>query len=191
MALLTKVRATTRWFRPWALAAALALAAGTGRAEPAPQEYQIKAVFLFNFAQFVEWPPDAFGGPKAPLEIGVLGEDPFGNHLEDTMRGEAIGGRALVVRRFARVEDIDHCHILFISRSESKKLEQVVAALRGRTILTVGDTDGFALRGVMIRFISEKSRIRLRINLDSAKAAGLVVSSKLLRAAEIVTTREN
>jgi hypothetical protein len=177
--------------RVWArLCAAVLLLAGPGARADGPSEYQIKAVFLFNFAQFVEWPSTAFDGPKAPLVIGVLGEDPFGSSLDTTVRGEIINQRPLVVRRFQRVEEVDHCHILFVSRSESKRLEAVVAALRGRTILTVGDTDGFALRGVMIRFITEKNRIRLRINLEAAKAAGLVVSSKLLRPAEIVTTQE-
>jgi hypothetical protein len=182
--------APSRWLRRGLLAAGLLLGVLPARAAT-PQEYQVKAVFLFNFAQFVEWPATAFAGPNAPLVIGVLGEDPFGSALDDTVRGEIINQRPLVVRRFQRIEEVDHCHILFVSRSESKRLETVVAALRGRTILTVGDTEGFALRGVMIRFITEKNRIRLRINLDAARAAALVISSQLLRPAEIVTTPED
>jgi hypothetical protein len=173
------------------LGAVALLLAGAGARAEAPSEYQVKAVFLFNFAQFVEWPAAAFEGPEAPLVIGVLGEDPFGPALDDTVRGEVINERPLAVRRFQRAEDLDQCHILFVSRSESKRLESIVAALRGRAILTVGETEGFALRGVMIRFVTEKNRLRLRINLDAAKAAGLVVSSKLLRPAEIVTTKDN
>lgn len=191
MAILANARRLPFWpaWR-WLVAAGLLLAGAGARAD-SPPEYQIKAVFLFNFAQFIEWPAPAFGGPKDPLVIGVIGEDPFGTLLDDTVRDEKIGARPLIVRRYRRVEDIDQCHILFVSRSESKRLEQIVAGLKGRSILTVGDTEGYALRGVMIRFITEKNRIRLRINLDAAKAAGLVVSSKLLRAADIVTTREN
>ena len=154
-----------------------------------PQEYQLKAVFLFNFAQFVEWPAESFADPQAPLVIGVLGEDPFGRVLDEVVRDEIVRGRALVVQRFQRVEDAFRCHVLFISHSESARLEEDLAALRGRSILTVSDTSGFALRGVMIRFITEKNRLRLRINLDAAKSAGLVVSSKLLRPAEIITTQ--
>ena len=191
MAVLGKaLRFPSWWPGRWMLAAAWLLAGPGARAETTP-EYQVKAVFLFNFAQFVEWPAAAFTDAKAPLVIGVLGEDPFGTHLDDVVRGETVGGRRLVVQRHERAEDAVGCHILFVSRSESKRLEQVIAALRGHSILTVGDTEGFAQRGVMIRFITEKNRIRLRINLDAAKAAGLVVSSKLLRPAEIVTNREN
>jgi hypothetical protein len=155
-----------------------------------PHEYQVKAVFLFNFAQFVDWPPTVFADPRAPLVIGVLGEDPFGSVLDDTLRGEMLGERAIVIRRYRRREDIDHCHILFIGRSEGARLESIIRGLRGRHILTVSDTTGSALRGVMIRFVTENSKIRFRINLDAAKAAGLVISSKLLRPAEIVTNPE-
>lgn len=161
-------------------------------AQTAPsREYQIKAVFLFNFAQFVEWPPRAFPDAQAPLVIGVLGEDPFGAFLDETVRGEKMDNRPLVVRRYRRAEDIENCHVLFISRSESGRLEPIIAHLKNRSVLTVCDTEGFAKRGVMIRFLTENNKIRLRINLDAAKAAGLAISSKLLRPAEIITTREN
>lgn len=152
------------------------------------REYQIKAVFLFNFAQFVEWPPVAFADPQAPFVIGVLGEDPFGPLLEEVLAGEKIGGRTFLVHRYQRVEEIGLCHILFISRSEADRLDSIVASLQNRSLLTVCDTEGFSKRGIMIRFFNDKNRIRLRINLDMVKAASLTISSKLLRPAEIVTS---
>jgi hypothetical protein len=168
---------------------AVLLAAGglQSSAQKAPTpEYQLKAVFLFNFAEFVEWPTNAFPAADSPLIIGVLGDDPFGAHLDTTVRGEKVNGRPLAVQRFRRVEDIAACHILFISRSESTRLEQILAGLKGRSILTVGDLDNFASRGGMIRFVTDKNKIRLRINLEAAKSANLTISSKLLRPAEIV-----
>ncbi len=192
MALLsTMPRPPSRWPARGLLTVALLLvAAAGGHAETSP-EYQVKAVFLFNFAQFVDWPPEALGGPEAPLVIGILGEDPFGPALDDTVRNETVKSRKLVVQRFQRVEDIGSCHILFISRSESRHIEQIVTALSGRSILTVSDLTGSALQGVMIRFLTEKNKIRLRVNLDATKAAHLVLSSKLLRPAEIVSTQPN
>src|SRR3954454_20737092 len=88
---------------------------------PSP-EYQIKAVFLFNLAQFVEWPARAFPDPGAPLIIGVLGEDPFGSYLDETLRGESVRTRPLMLQRYRRVSEIKVCHMLFISRSESDRL---------------------------------------------------------------------
>jgi hypothetical protein len=152
-------------------------------AETSP-EYQVKAVFLFNFAQFVDWPPKAFPEPQTPLVIGVLGEDPFGTYLDETVRGENVNNRPLVVQRYRRIGDIKTCHVLFINRSETDRLEQILASLRGRNILTVGDTDDFAQRGGMIQLVTEKNKIRMRINLEVVKAANLTISSKLLRVAE-------
>ena len=159
-----------------------------GAQSPQVSEYQVKAVFLFNFAQFVDWPAGAFPGPTAPLVIGVLGDDPFGPYLDETVRGETVRGRPLEVRRYRKIEDIRACHILFVSPSEESRLEDILANLRHRAILTVGDGAGFAQRGGMIRFISERNRIRMRINVAAAEAVQLTISSKLLRAAEIVTT---
>lgn len=156
-------------------------------ANPAsPSEYQIKSVFLFNFAQFVEWPSSSFTEPREPLVIGILGEDPFGSYLDETVQGETTHDRPLVVRRFRLVEDIKNCHILFISQSEEARVEKILASLKGRRILTVGDCDAFAQRGGMIRLVTENNKIRLQINLDSVKAEDITISSKLLRPAEIV-----
>jgi YfiR/HmsC-like len=150
----------------------------------ASPEYQVKAVFLFNFAQFVDWPPKAFADAQSPLIIGVLGDDPFGTYLDETVRGEKANGRPLVVQRYRRVGELKTCHVLFISRSESDHLDQILGSLRGRNILTVGESEDFALRGGMIQFIKEKNKIRMRINLEAVKAANLKISSKLLRVAE-------
>ena len=150
------------------------------------REYQVKAVLLFNFAQFVDWPTQAFGAAQTPLVIGVLGKDPFGAYLDATVRGETVNRRPLAVQRYRQVAEIKTCHVLFISRSEAERLEQILAGLKGRNILTVGDAEGFAGRGGMIRFITEKNRTRLRINLDAVKAANLTISSKLLRSADII-----
>lgn len=161
------------------------VAAGRIVAEPPPAEYQIKAVFLYNFAQFVDWPAKAFPQSQSPLVIGVLGDDPFGSYLDETVRGEKVNGRPLAVQRFRRIGEIRTCHVLFISRSESERLDQELSALKGRTILTVSDIDDFIGRGGMIRLATEKGKVRVHINLDQVRGANLAVSSKLLRVAEI------
>ena len=169
------------------LVASTLLLSGPGLAAQAARasEYQVKAVFLFNFAQFVDWPAKAFPEPETPLVIGVLGEDPFGSYLDETVRGEKGNGHPLVVQRYRRIGEIKTCHVLFISRSESDRLEQILLNLKGRNVLTVGDMEDFCLRGGMIRLNNEKNKIRMRINLDQVKEANLTVSAKLLRVAEI------
>jgi uncharacterized protein DUF4154 len=147
---------------------------------------EVQAVFLFNFAQFVEWPPEAFSDSQAPLVIGILGKDPFGSFLDETVRGEKVRGRTFRIERYRRVDDVKDSHILFISRSETKRLEGILAALKGKPILTVSNADDFERPGGIIRFILDQSRIRLSVDLEAAQAARLTFSSKLLRSAEIV-----
>ncbi|HLB82065.1 MAG TPA: YfiR family protein [Gemmatimonadales bacterium] len=150
-------------------------------------ESQVKAVFLFNFAQFVGWPPAAFPDSGAPLVIGILGDDPVEGFLDQTVRGEQVRGRAFQVQRYHSVDEIKTCHVLFISRPSAARLDDVLASVRSKPILTVSDDDRFAERGGMVRFVTDHNRIRLQINLDAAQAASLTISSKLLRVAEIVT----
>jgi hypothetical protein len=150
------------------------------------QENQVKAVFLFNFAQFVDWPASAFPDPRSPLVIGILGDDPFDGYLDATVKGEMVNGRPLMVQRYRRVEEIKRCQVLFISGSETGRLPKILSTLAGRQILTVGDAEGFATNGGMIRFVTARNKVRFRINLGAAQAAGLSISSKLLRAADVV-----
>jgi hypothetical protein len=152
------------------------------------QEYDLKAAFLFNFAQFVEWPAQAFASPTAPIVIGVLGEDPFGSGLDEIVEGETVHEHPLVIRRYHSIAQIDSCQILFISLSESARLDQVLKALGHRSVLTVGEARDFTDRSGMIGFDLVQRRVRLRINLVAATDAGLTISSKLLRQAQIVRT---
>jgi hypothetical protein len=163
------------------LAAALVLVQS-----PRASEYQVKAVFLFNFLQFVEWPVAATPDARLPLLIGILGTDPFGPFLDETVRGEHVGARSIQVRRYRQLTDLEACNILFISRSENEQVRAILSALKNRPVLTVSDSDGFANQGGMIQFVTDKNRIRLRINLEAAQAAKVTISSKLLRVAEIV-----
>jgi uncharacterized protein DUF4154 len=160
--------------------------ASVAMAAPAPSEYQVKAVFLFNFTQFVDWPAQSFTDARAPFVIGVLGRDPFGSALDEAVRGETVNGRALVVERYRSVDELKRCQILFIDRSASSDVGRTLESLGHQGTLTVSDSDGQAPSAVIIRFLSEGKKIRLRINVDSARDAGLTISSKLLRPAEVV-----
>jgi hypothetical protein len=192
MAPLTGLPRDSAGRRCWRLCLAALLACGVAApvAAQGPSEYQIKAVFLFNFAQFVEWPSNAFESPEQPISLCILGVDPFGGFLDETVRDEKVGTRSLAVHRYQRIEDLAGCHLLFVSRSEREHFPQVFASVEGRSILTVSDAEGFAGKGGMIRFVTRNNRINLRINLEATRAAGLTISSKLLRPAEIVATEE-
>jgi hypothetical protein len=168
------------------------LTVGGGGAAPAAaqvtREYDLKAVFLYNLASFVEWPVTAFSGPDAPFIIGVLGQDPFGAVLDGIVANEYVDKHPFVVRRFRRGEDVSECHLLFVAESESRRLPEVLRSLRGRPVLTVGDRPGFIEAGGMIGFATRADHLQLFVNRTAVHAAQLVVSSKLLEVAQVVET---
>ena len=165
----------------------IALAPEPASAQSGPsREYQIKAAFLFHFAQFVSWPPDAFSDERAPFVVGVLGDDPFGETLDRMVAGEKIAQRELKIERYGDPAAIGICQILFVSRSELDRLDSILEALAGRHILTVGEMDGFTDRSGIIRFVVDDDKIQLEINAVAATEAKLTISSKLLRLAQVV-----
>lgn len=155
----------------------------------ASREYEVKAVFLYNFARFVEWPVER-GKDAEVFVIGVLGDDPFGELLDEAVRGERVGSRRLQVKRVAGIEEATQCDQVFIARSEQHRLGEILKQLGTRPILTVSDIPQFAEQGGIVGLVSSGGRTKIRINLEAAKAAELSISSKLLRPAEIVTTRK-
>jgi len=154
---------------------------------PPSREYQVKAVFLFHFTEFVDWPSGSFSQDTTPLVIGVLGEDPFGAYLDEVVRGETVRNRPLVVQRYRRAEDIRICHVLYISPASADQVKEVSERLKGRSVLTVGETQVFARSGGMIGFATVGGKLRLMINVEAARESHLVISSKLLRTAEIIS----
>ncbi len=149
------------------------------------REYDIKAAYLYNFAKFVEWPSEVFDDASSPLILCILGKEPFNDSL-DTIKGKTIRERELVIKRFTRVEDINECHILFISTSEEKHLSRIFKKINDMHILTVADLEGFAHRGGMINLITVGNKVHFEINVDAAQRAELQISSKLLKLAKIV-----
>ncbi len=156
-------------------------------AQPAtPKEYQIKAVFLFNFAQFIEWPSTALTTNTGPFRIGVLGDNPFGTFLEETVRGEAIKNHQIVVQRAQEAAELKGCQLIFISKSEKKRLPEILTSLDSAAVVTVGEVEGFAQNGGIINFYIEDKKVRFEINPAAAHRAGLKLSSQLLSLGKIV-----
>lgn len=152
-------------------------------------EYLIKAGFIFNFAKFVEWPSNAFAQPDSPIVIGIMGTDPFGTIIDQIVRDKKIGARGFVVKRLkwgADLKDLKECKILFVGASERAHLDELIQIVRGLPILTVGETPGFAERGGVIRFVLEDNRVRFEVNVEAARQADLMISSRLLTLARII-----
>ena len=148
-------------------------------------ERDVKAAFLYNFAKFVEWPPETFADAASPMVLCVLDDEPLGASLRATVKGEKLNERRLVVRLLRDPQATQGCHVLFVG-AEKGRLPEILASLRGAGVLTVGGAGDFLDRGGMIRLFLEQNRVRFDINLDAAEQSHLKLSSKLLRLARAI-----
>jgi len=154
---------------------------------PALSEYQVKALFLFNFAKYVDWPSRAFSDDSAPIVIGLAGQDNFGENFKQVINAKTVSGRPVVVKHVANADEYKNCHILFISASENERLREILNAVKDAPVLTVGETDQFLSHDGMINLAKKANKIRLEINLLATQRAQLKLSSKLLSVADVVT----
>jgi hypothetical protein len=173
------------------IVAAASVFAADGKAAE-PRGNPLKAAILYNFVHFVEWPKTAFADRKAPIVIGIFGEDPFGSMLDGLVSRETVGDRKLVVVRTRDPEAATHCHIVFVSSCERDRTQDLFTKLKNKPVLTVAEYDGFVRSGGMIvmhEFVGE--RIQLRVHLAAIHAVGLALSGKLLRVAEVITPEQD
>ena len=149
------------------------------------REYEIKAAYLYNFINYIEWEEQSRMPAGGTITIGVVGENPFGPAL-GPLNGKQIKGRTLAVREVSSPTDLKNCQIVFISSSEKERFPGILESLKDAKILTVSEIDGFAEHGGIINFISERNKVRFEINQEAARSKGLTISSELLKLARLV-----
>jgi hypothetical protein len=169
------------------IAATMLLFTGAARGQLSDEE--VKAAFLYNFSKFVQWPDDSYAGPKAPLVMGVLGNDGFGDLLENFVAGKTVSGRGVIVHRGTTLEQIGACHLLFVGRSEHARLYEVLDQLQKASVVTVGETEDFISAGGMIQLGLVQNRVRFAINRNRAENAGIRISSKVLNLSRIMVAK--
>ncbi|GFE83552.1 hypothetical protein GCM10011487_55520 [Steroidobacter agaridevorans] len=180
-----------RWLA-WLLFLPAVLLAATARAAP---EYSIKAGYILLFTRYVEWPASAFATPTAPIVVCVLGADPFGSVLDETLAGQLSQKRPLSVRRVSDAEAAEECHVAFIGTSStqppaSEQTSQWLDTLANHPVLTITETPEALEQGAMLSFVSEveggQARIRFEASLPPMHRAGLTARSQMLSAARKV-----
>ena len=171
----------------------LSTAAGEGTPsleKEAYGEYDVKAAYLMNFAKYVTWPEDAFEDDHAPLTVGVVGKNPFGEALKMLAKESELGGRSVEVRHGEDIASLSGCHLLFVPATASEDLLASLNDLAETPILIVGEGPRFAKRGGIISFVIVRSKVKFEINLAAARQRNLSVSSRLLKVADKVHSQE-
>jgi hypothetical protein len=147
------------------------------------REYQIKAAFLYNFTRFVEWAPNHFETEESPIVIHVLGNNPFGDELRESVAGREVNGRSFQVEFVPTLADSRKPHLLFVPTSTELLIEGVIEELHQHGVLTVGESETFLQMGGVITFTLQADRVRFFVNRDSAGDANLTISAQLLQLA--------
>ncbi len=186
MGTLSQIRTLLTWGRvrqwaAWTCVVPVLCAHVTAQGADAPLEYQVKAAYLLNFTKFVEWPP---ASAETPLEICILGKDPFGHALDQIVEGETVGSQKVTVERIAQLPAPPSCKVIFVGDGE-KDVPKILSAV-APGVLTVGDGDRFIKEGGMIGFVLVDRRVRFDINSKAAAGAGVKLSSRLMRVARAI-----
>lgn len=164
----------------------LGLFSGTSQAE-SPDEYQVKGAFLYHFANFVVWPESTFEPTDGHLRICILGKDPFGQILDDNLESKKAAGHPFQIRRNPSKQDIQYCHMLYVTNSRPATLQELSRQKNKGNVLTIGEARKFIQQGGMVQFFVDNQKVRFAVNPDAVKQTELAMSSKLLRLAKIVS----
>jgi hypothetical protein len=170
-------------------------ATGYVKAEEAPSlEYKVKAAFLYNFLKFVEWPADK-NADSTPITIGIVGEDKFGSAFNE-ITSRKIKDRSIAIRRFVEFNndqtrsELTKCQLVFVSANQQEHIRDIIALLKSKPVLVVGETPKFLEAGGMINFIMQEDKVCFEINDDAASSATLKIASQLLRLAKRVIDKD-
>jgi len=153
-------------------------------------EYQIKALFLYNFLNFVDWPVDSSIYSSPTINVCIIGDDPFEDAL-DNIRNETVKGKKLSIRFYRPQDEPEGCHLLFIPASEKNHAGHILRPVKESNVLTVGDTEEVGRHGAVISFFIEQKKVRFAINIEAARRAGIKISAKLLKLAKIIKVPED
>ena len=165
-------------------------AALVGADQQKPGEYQIKALFLYNFLNFVDWPVGSSIYSSPTINVCIIGDDPFADAVDD-IRNETVKGKKLAIRFYRPFDEPEGCHLLFIPASEKNHAAHIVKSVKDANVLTVGDTEEVGRHGAVISFFIEQKKVRFAINIEAARRAGIKISAKLLKLAKIIKVPED
>ncbi len=160
----------------------------SGDAFASAKGYKLKAAYLYQFTKFTQWPSRQFVNKTTPIRICVLGRNPFGDLL-DSFSSRESQHRQLLIKYLSSLQNIASCHVVFISKSEEKRLTQILSRIANSPVLSVSDMEGFAKRGGIIGFVPKSRRIGIEINVAASRSSGAKLSSKLLEVATLVKGR--
>jgi hypothetical protein len=153
----------------------------------------LKTAIVGKIAEFINWPPEAgLGDPTRPFELVILGDTPLGPRLFAYYgtQGVTINGHRVFLRRARNVDDIGHAHLLFVGPTYENRLHEVLAVIGQMSVLTIGDTEGYAHRGMAVNLFRSGDRVRFEISRRALARQRLTASYRLLNLARLIEDQQ-
>jgi hypothetical protein len=157
------------------IACALFIVSTAGMLQAQQDERAVRAAFVYNLAKYVRWP-----NQTREITVCAAGSDNMGPLLKTVIDGKDIDGRPIHVLLQPVEANVSRCDIVYVSKAASTNTKTILARIRGTTILTVGEEDTFVGSGGMVGLVRIGDRMVLEVDLDTVRAAGLSISSRLL-----------
>ena len=169
----------------WLILAALCLLGARAHADSYP-EASVKAIYLYRFAGYVEWPPEA--SSRARFTIAVLADDAVAEALARVLPNHPVGNRPTEVRIARSSQDLSDAQIVYVGRRFQGDLGELISKFAHQPVLVVTDKEEALRLGSMVNFVLTDHRVRFEISPSAAEHAGLKISSQLLTVAVHVQT---
>lgn len=150
------------------------------------KEYKVKAALLLNFIKYANFPKSAFLTDESPIEVLVIGKDPFGAILAKTFEKKTLHGRPIMIQRSAKVPKTLDAHLVFAGGLKDKDRAALIKLSKKKPCLLVGDTPGFATAGGFINLYLQKGKVKFEVNADRQEDTGIKLKAELLKLARIV-----
>ncbi len=144
-------------------------------------EEAVKAAYVFRFAGYVVWPPQA--GPKGDFVIAVLDAPGIAVQLTGLAQTHLINNRKVEVREAQSIRSVGNPDILFVGSGHAQSLRSRISAPPSGSTLVVTDEDGGLKYGGMLNILTIDRRVRFEVSLTAAAQAHLKISSELLAVA--------
>lgn len=146
------------------------------------REYDVKAVFLYNFSKFIQWNDDE----NESFKIGIIGESNIIFPLKEIAGKRTVNNRKIEIIQYKKVSEIKDCNILFIADSIYKQINEILKNIKNPDVLVVAESEGAAKKGAAINFIKTEGKVKFEMNKTSIHNSNLIFSSQLLKLAVFV-----
>jgi hypothetical protein len=146
------------------------------------QGEKFKALFMYNFTKYLEWPDQKKQGD---FVIGVFGNSPIIDELNVIAQKRKVGAQQIKVEKISTLEEIQKCHIVYFPDSRSAKFTELKSNFGAKGIVFITDKPGLG-KDSGINYVSVNGKQNFEVNKGNLEGQGIKINSALLSLGIIV-----